>query len=155
MQSNGLQTVMPRRTLLVVAGASGVLVACGNGSEESEATETPTTASTTPGETASPSPTEAGGQVVATVSEVPVSGGFVNKDLHVVVTQPASGEYKAFSSICTHKGCDVGSVANNVISCPCHGSQFSAETGDVSMGPATMPLAEVTVAVEGDNIVRA
>ena len=31
-------------------------------------------------------------------------------DVAVVVTQPEAGTYKAFSAICTHQGCLVGSV---------------------------------------------
>jgi nitrite reductase/ring-hydroxylating ferredoxin subunit len=50
----------------------------------------------------------------------------------VVVTQPTAGEYKAFTAVCTHMQCIVGSVANNVIQCPCHGSQYSAKTGESS-----------------------
>jgi Rieske Fe-S protein len=140
---NPLQTPVARRTVLVAAGASGLLVACGGSSDSSG----------TGGTGNEPSPA-ASGQVLATAADVPVGGGVVNKDLHVVVTQPTAGNYRAFTSICTHAGCDVGSISDNVITCPCHGSQFSAENGDVSRGPANAPLAAIAVAVQGGAIVR-
>jgi len=44
-------------------------------------------------------------------------------------------------------------VKKNVISCPCHGSAFSAEDGSVENGPASRPLREIPVTVEGDQVV--
>ncbi|WP_432478519.1 Rieske (2Fe-2S) protein [Nocardioides sp. GXQ0305] len=93
-----------------------------------------------------------GGGPVATTADVPVGGGTINSDEEVVVTQPAEGEFKAFTAVCTHQGCIVGKVENNEIMCPCHGSAFSAEDGSVVTGPATEPLAAVQVSVEGDQI---
>jgi len=52
-----------------------------------------------------------------------------------------------FSSVCTHQGCTVGSVANDVITCPCHGSHFNAQTGAVISGPAPRPLPAIAVVV--------
>ena len=82
-------------------------------------------------------------------------GGKIFKDEEVVVTQPAEGEFKAFTSVCTHQGCQVGKVENNEILCPCHGSAFSADDGSVVTGPATAPLEEVRISVEGDQITLA
>jgi Rieske Fe-S protein len=90
---------------------------------------------------------------VATTSQVPVDGGYISSKYNVVVTQPAAGEYKAFTATCTHQGCTVGTVANNVIQCPCHNSQFSAKDGSVVNGPASQPLAAKTINVSGGNIV--
>ena len=78
--------------------------------------------------------------------------GVVLADKKVVVTQPAAGEFKAFSAVCTHQGCAVASVANGVIVCPCHNSQFSASDGSVKGGPAPAPLAAVAVTVSGDQV---
>ena len=60
----------------------------------------------------------------------------------VVVTQPAAGEFKAFSAVCTHLQCLVDQVASGTIDCPCHGSQFSVKNGSVVTGPATQPAAD-------------
>lgn len=88
---------------------------------------------------------------IATTSEVPVGSGVVIGDSEVVITQPAEGEFKAFTSVCTHQGCAVGEVTDT-INCPCHGSRFSIEDGSVVDGPATSPLEEFPLAVDGDQI---
>ena len=74
------------------------------------------------------------------------------RELKVVVTQPTAGDFKAFSATCPHQGCSVGSVKDNVITCPCHGSQFDAATGEVKKGPATKGLEAKSVTVGADGI---
>lgn len=93
-----------------------------------------------------------GDPVVAT-ADVPVGGGVVNANLQVVVTQPSEGEFKAFSSICTHQGCPVNEIRGDEIVCPCHFSKFSIADGSVVGGPAPEPLPAVDVHVEGDDVV--
>jgi Rieske Fe-S protein len=84
-----------------------------------------------------------------------VGGGRVFADEQVVVTQPSEGEFKAFTTTCTHQGCQVESVSDGHINCPCHGSRFSIEDGSPDEGPASSPLEEVSISVEGDSIVLA
>lgn len=93
-----------------------------------------------------------GNNALTTVAAVPAGGGVVKDG--VVVTKDAAGTIHAFSATCTHQGCTVSSVAGGAIVCPCHGSKFDASTGAVLQGPATRPLPAVTVAVQGDQIVR-
>ena len=69
-----------------------------------------------------------------------------------VVLVRSGGDVQAFSSTCTHQGCTVAGVADGVISCPCHGTEFDAANGDVLDGPATRPLEQIRVAVE-DGVV--
>ncbi|MCD1286829.1 MULTISPECIES: Rieske (2Fe-2S) protein [unclassified Brevibacterium] len=76
--------------------------------------------------------------------DVPVGSGTVIDETYVV-TQPQEGEFHAFSSVCTHQGCQVRTVTEDKITCPCHSSQFSTTTGEVLAGPATDPLAEYSV----------
>ncbi|WP_342775619.1 Rieske (2Fe-2S) protein, partial [Nonomuraea deserti] len=95
------------------------------------------------------------GKVLAKTADVPVGGGTLVEDLKIVVTQPTQGVYKAFSSVCTHKGCVVSTPENNVITCACHGSEFAADSGKATKGPATGGLAAYQVKVEGDGIVVA
>jgi len=85
-------------------------------------------------------------------SDVAVGGGTIFADQKVVVTQPSEGDFKAFTAVCTHQGCLVGQVDGEEIQCPCHGSVFSIEDGSVLNGPATSPLSEVGISVEGDEI---
>ncbi|HET8603012.1 MAG TPA: Rieske (2Fe-2S) protein [Marmoricola sp.] len=93
-----------------------------------------------------------GGSGPIRTREIPVGGGAIFSDRQVVVTQPAKGTFKAFSSICTHAGCTVGQVAGGTIDCPCHGSEFSIKDGSVVRGPATQPLPEKKLTVEGATI---
>ena len=63
-----------------------------------------------------------------------------------MITQPTAGEFKAFSSICTHAACPVADVTDT-INCNCHGSKFSITDGSVVNGPAVTPLPARTVTV--------
>ena len=90
------------------------------------------------------------GDSVAT-ADVPVGSGVIVGD--TVFTQPVEGEYAAFSTTCPHSQCPVNAVKGDIISCPCHGSEFSIEDGSVLKGPARRGLAAQTVTVEGDQVV--
>ena len=105
-------------------------------------------ASESPSAAASKAPS---GPSIAT-ADVPVGGGVILSDADYVITQPTKGTYKAFSKICTHQGCKVGSVANGVIICPCHKSEFSIEDGSVKQPPANKPLAESKTTVSGSKV---
>ena len=91
------------------------------------------------------------GTVIAKTA-VPEGGGVILKDKYVV-TQPASGEFKAFTAICTHAGCAVKEVEKQQIKCPCHGSRFSITDGSAVGGPAKAPLAPVELVVAGEDLV--
>lgn len=126
-----------RRAVLCGAGAAGataVLAGCGSGGETKTAEELK-------------------GQEIAKVSEIPVGGGKTFGDTKLVVTQPQQGQFKAFTAVCTHQGCTVGRVANGLINCACHGSEFKITDGSVQKGPADKPLQEYPVRVQGDSIV--
>jgi Rieske Fe-S protein len=43
---------------------------------------------------------------------------------------------KAYSTVCTHAGCQLNKEVNGRITCPCHGSQFEAASGKPVKGPA-------------------
>ncbi|MGW7609219.1 Rieske (2Fe-2S) protein [Streptomyces sp. NPDC054766] len=127
-----------RRTVILATGASALLAGCsqyGSGDSSSDS-----------------SPKASSGQQLATTSDIPVGGGTIFKDQKIVVTQPAKGDFKAFSAICTHQGCTVNKVANGTIDCPCHGSRFSVEDGAVKAGPAPRPLPAEKITVEGNSI---
>lgn len=145
-----------RRALLVGAGAVGasvVLAACGSDKTSSGGGHTgaPSSAggpSTATGQTG-------GSPVLGKTSDVPVGGGAVFPDQGVVVTQPAAGQFKGFTNICTHQGCPVANVDGGTINCTCHGSRFSITDGSVKNGPATQPLPTKQVKIEGDTITLA
>jgi nitrite reductase/ring-hydroxylating ferredoxin subunit len=134
-----------RRAVIAGVGVGGLslaISACGGGTDNAQPTES---------SAAGPSAPAAGGGLAKT-ADIPVGGGTVFKDLKIVVTQPKSGEFKAFSAVCPHQGCTVGSVANGAIICPCHGSKFNIADGAVTDGPADKPLPEQQIKVDGGQI---
>ncbi|MFY1693763.1 Rieske (2Fe-2S) protein [Plantactinospora sp. WMMB782] len=152
----GTQT---RRALLAGAGAVGVsvvLAACGTGDDDAlDGTgSSPSGGAPAPSGSAS-APAEGGTAALAKKSEIPVGGGKIFADQQIVVTQPTEGEFKAFSSICTHQQCPVTGVDGGTINCSCHFSKFSVADGSPKGGPANKPLPEKKVTVDGDNIVLA
>ena len=129
-----------RRTILLATGAATLTVGCSEYGNEN-------------GDSGSSS-VQAGTELAKT-SEIPVGGGKIFKDEKVVVTQPKKGEFKAFSDICTHQGCQVTSVSDGTINCPCHGSKFKVADGSVANGPAKKPLSQINIKVNGDSISKA
>ncbi|MEU6611792.1 Rieske (2Fe-2S) protein [Streptomyces shenzhenensis] len=154
-----------RRTVVAAAGAAGLavaLTACGSDSGSGSSDPAGSTGAQGDGGSGGGGSgggggenAAAGGTVLAKTSEIPEGGGKIFKDQGVVVTQPAAGQFKAFSSKCTHQGCAVGSVADGAIVCPCHNSRFSVADGKVQSGPATQPLPAQNITVSGDQITLA
>lgn len=139
------RSLLGRRTVVAavgVAGAAAALTACGGGSDGSGGSDT----------VEQPGSGGKGGEVIAATSDIPEGGGVVFAAQKVVVTQPQPGEFKAFSSTCTHQGCAVKDVSGGTITCPCHNSTFDAATGSPTGGPATRPLPAREITVEGDSI---
>ncbi|MGV9587896.1 Rieske (2Fe-2S) protein [Streptomyces tendae] len=148
-----------RRTVVAAAGAASlgaVLAACG-GSDDDTSGDTGTAPSGSPSQEAGGGGSGGGenagaGAALAATADIPEGGGKVFPDQKVVVTQPAAGDFKAFSATCTHQGCAVKSVADGLINCPCHNSSFSITDGSVQGGPAPKPLPAVQITVSGDSI---
>lgn len=62
------------------------------------------------------------------------------------------GSFRAFTSVCTHAGCDRSwNFSNQQFICTCHGSRFNTR-GEVVQGPANRNLQEFSVTQSG-NIV--
>jgi Rieske Fe-S protein len=93
------------------------------------------------------------GTVLGATSDIPVGGGAIYTAAKVVVTQPASGQYKAFSAVCTHVGCLVNKVTSGTIDCPCHGSEFTITNGAVVAGPAPSPLPARQIKIVDDQVI--
>jgi Rieske Fe-S protein len=127
-----------RRGMLVgvgLVGVAGTLSACGGAKDDSSGDA---------------SKSDGGG--LGKTSDIPVGGGKIFKSEKVVVTQPKEGDFKAFSAVCTHRGCTVGSVSGGKIHCPCHGSAFNVTDGSVANGPADKPLPAKTVSVQNGEL---
>lgn len=69
----------------------------------------------------------------------------------IIVSRLSETTVAAFSSKCTHFGCEVPLPANNEIKCHCHGSMFDA-AGKVTHGPATKDLAQFAATIDGSII---
>ncbi|UGY94819.1 Rieske (2Fe-2S) protein [Streptomyces gobiensis] len=151
-----------RRTLLAAAGATGLaatLIACGDsgGSGNGYGADGGGDGADGGGDSPAQEQTPEGGQDgggadLAKTSQIPEGGGTVFRDEKIVVTQPTSGDFKAYSATCTHQGCVVREVKGGTINCACHGSKFSIADGSVADGPAQKPLPEARIAVDGDTI---
>lgn len=132
----------PSRRAVLAAGAAAALAGCETYGGAPEASPPP------------PPPASGGGEAapLAKLSDIPVGGGKIFEDRKVVVTQPEAGTVKAFSTTCTHAGCDVTTVSRGTIDCPCHGSKYKITDGSVAGGPAPRPLPPVQVTLDGDTI---
>jgi nitrite reductase/ring-hydroxylating ferredoxin subunit len=156
---------LDRRRLLgctALLGLTGpLLVACG--SDEPSGTGSDAGSGASDGASTSPdaSSPAGGGDGLVAADEVPVGGGVVVTGQQLIVTQPVKGDFKAYTTICTHQGGDVTAVSNGRMTCSLHGSQFAIEDGANVVGPngseagSVAPLPEVPVRVEGGQVVKA
>lgn len=155
------------RRAVLATGAAALAVGCagcGNSNDNgsSSSSESPTAGSSasesagaSASASASTSASASAGTALGSTSDIPEGGGTVFKDQKIVVTQPKSGEFKAFSAVCTHLGCTVNQVLDGTIDCPCHGSKFNIADGSVAHGPATRPLPAKSITVSGNSITLA
>ncbi|MFZ0325642.1 MAG: Rieske 2Fe-2S domain-containing protein [Actinomycetes bacterium] len=155
-QPADLSLVLDRRTLLGAAsvGATVLLAGCGGGSSSATAT---TPAASPPSGGSSPKPgagqTGSAATLVA-VADVPVGGAVsaqTSDGQPVLVTQATAGDVKAFSAICTHRGCTVAPGGAQLV-CPCHGSVYDL-SGNVVSGLAPAPLPAISVKVKSGEVV--
>ncbi|HEX3786086.1 MAG TPA: Rieske (2Fe-2S) protein [Pseudonocardiaceae bacterium] len=128
-----------RRQLMRTAAVAGTVLAAGAGLAACSSD--------------SSSQSGSGPEVLGKTADIPVGGGVVYPNQHVVVTQPTAGTFKGFSSTCTHLGCTVNKVADGLIQCPCHGSKYSVADGSVKAGPAPKPLPAENISVKDSQIV--
>ena len=63
-------------------------------------------------------------------------------------------EFFAIDDTCTHAQCSLGegSLIEQEVECPCHGSRFDVKSGAVRFLPAMAPIATYPVKVEGEDI---
>ena len=65
-----------------------------------------------------------------------------------------NGEFYAVSDVCTHAEASLsdGTLEENRIECPLHGSVFDITSGEEIEGPTNGPLKCYELCLEGDNI---
>jgi Rieske Fe-S protein len=143
-----------RRGMLVGSASVALLAGCGAtpetaASSASSVAGEASSAASSAASAASSAASEA--TALASTSEIPVGGCTVFEKEKVVITQSTNGEFRALTAVCTHQGCLVTEVKDGTIICPCHGSTFALD-GSVTNGPATEPLTEVPISVNGTSI---
>ena len=142
---------------------ASVLSACGGGGQSSSGSgdEQPTQASGS-GETTTTQatgPSVGRGEAIAQESEVSANSAvaFTDTDLGqpAVLVHLSSGDFVAYSAVCTHRGCTVSyQPQTEQLVCPCHGSIFDpAHDAAVVQGPAPTPLAKIDTEVQGGEVI--
>jgi Rieske Fe-S protein len=134
-------------------GASVVTACGGGGSAASEGTRT---AAGTAGGSAGGGPKVRKGQAIAEESEVKPNTALPFTDADTgqqgVLVRLRSGEFAAYSAVCTHQACAVA-YKDGKLACPCHGSVFDPANGAAVLnGPANRPLPGVGVEVREGKV---
>ena len=103
-----------------------------------------------------PMPEAATRRVVAAKKDELAAGGFKTfpfGDQPGILIRLQSGEYRAFSAVCTHLNCTVQYRQDvSRIWCACHNGHFDLNGQNVA-GPPPKPLESYTVNVRGSQIV--
>ncbi len=138
------------------SAAIPLVSACGGGGGSAGGGGTPTAG----GASGGGGPKVGKGQVIAKKSEVGPGKAFRFADDETgqqsVLVHLESGEFAAYSAVCTHQACTVAyQPQTQKLACPCHGSVFDpADGARPTTGPAQLPLPEVAIRVEGGEVVR-
>jgi len=151
----------------VGAASASILAACGGGSESGGGSGNGSGGGSGNGSGGggyggnagggSKKPKAQGGKPIAQTSEVPPDSAlqFKESGSPAVLVHLDSGDFVAYSAVCTHQGCKVA-YQNGQLACPCHGSIFDpANGGAVVNGPAQTPLPKIPVKVRGGEVFRA
>ena len=75
------------------------------------------------------------------LQDLDIEQGIVQEEEKIAAYKESNNKLHRYSAVCTHLGCTV--VWNNSeksFDCPCHGSRFSAITGEAINGPANNKL---------------
>jgi len=156
-QATNLPTVTPANPTTAVATNVPTVPVTTAGAVSSNTASATTVASITASVTTTAPATN--GTVLAALSSIAVGDAkkFVTPDTKEagILIRQQDGSVKAFSTICTHQGCEVGfSQADKALVCPCHGARYDITTGAATRRPATLPLKSFSVQVDASgNIV--
>ena len=136
---------MQQRFHSSVGAAATAAVVAGVGRAASSSTPTTTPVTLNPGSSS------ANGRRIGKASEVPVGGSAtfsLPNGTPGIVLQPTSGTFAAYDAACPHQGCPVDYFkSQNLLVCPCHGSQFNPQDGALEVGPAVTGLTPYAVTV--------
>jgi thiosulfate dehydrogenase [quinone] large subunit len=153
--AGGLAAGLGRLAGRASTSATSTTPTLGGAPAGSSTTTTTGSSPTTAGSASTTTSTAPAGTAIGASSGVPVGGSAAFNDPLTgnpsLVIQPQAGEFVAFDAVCPHAGCTVAyQRAAKIIACPCHGSEFNAETGGLIRGPATRGLNPIAVS-KGSN----
>jgi serine/threonine-protein kinase len=170
-QRNGQTLVSRRRMLALVGSGAGAAVAIaavavfaghylvGTTSPSATTGTSNPLAGNSPVQGNQPSPPAAGGHVLAHTSDIPLNSAktfpIANSQNPGLLIHLPNNQFVAFNSTCTHAGCPVNyNAQNKLLECPCHSAVFDpARNAAVVQGPATTPLAKITISVRPDGTI--
>ena len=100
--------------------------------------------------THSSSAANSGTRLLANASNIPLNQSLMFNDAAVgpiLLIHLANGQFVAYSSICTHAGCQVQfDPSSKDMVCPCHGAVYDpANNARVLAGPAPYPLQRIPI----------
>ena len=87
-----------------------------------------------------------------------MGGAKIFKAEKAMVSQPTEGDFRAFSTVCTHQKCAITKLAGDEIECGCHQSRFAIKDGSNIAGPndtaagSVQDLASLNVEVRGGDL---
>ena len=93
--------------------------------------------------------------VEISLSDLPPEGTYLFQygGVPVMLMREESGEWEAFSLVCTHLGCTViWKPEKKEFHCPCHDGLFDAQ-GRVISGPPPSPLERMKLKVIGEKVI--
>lgn len=154
----------------VAAASASVLAACGgsgSGSGGGDSGGSGSTSASAGGDTAQATQetqkTQAeqasGGSEIASQSDVAPGSAvkFQDSGNPAVLVHLDSGDFVAYSAVCTHQQCTVAyQKSSGNLACPCHGSIYDpAKNAEVVNGPAPRPLPEIPIEMKNGKIFKA
>jgi Rieske Fe-S protein len=75
------------------------------------------------------------------LQDLDIEQGIVQEEEKIAAYKDSNNKLHRYSAVCTHLGCTVvWNKSEKSFDCPCHGSRFSAITGEVINGPANNKL---------------
>jgi len=170
-QRNGQALVSRRRMLALVGTGAGAAVAIaavavfaghylvGTTSPPATTGTSNPTAGNPPAQGNQPSSPAASGHVLAHTSDIPLNSAktfpIANSQNPGLLIHLPNNQFVAFNSTCTHAGCPVNyNSQNKLLECPCHSAVFDpSRNAAVVQGPATTPLAKITISVQPDGTI--
>jgi Rieske Fe-S protein len=101
-------------------------------------------------------PSAAGGKLLANASSIPAGQSITLDDPSFgpfLLIHLSSGQFVAYSAICTHAGCQVQfDPGTRQIACPCHGAVFDPNnSAAVIAGPAPSPLQRIPITYDSQT----